>query len=265
MIRATVWAEPLGQMSAHPALRALQEAERARIFTHYPEGIHRVICDGLVHELGAEGSVSTTTLDDCEQGLAPEVLAATDVLVWWSHGRNDELSDEAAERVVRCVRERGMGLIVLHSGIESKPFRQLMGTSCQTERWRHGDDYEAVWTVAPSHAISEGIAPVFVIPHEEMWCEFIDIPVPDDLVFISSFAGGEICRSGCCFRRGKGRIFYFRPGHEAHATFHQAEVRRILANAVRWAYTPAPSPAHFADRWEGKQGSLGWFQREAID
>jgi trehalose utilization protein len=263
MIRLTVWAEPLDEMSADPAIRALQELERARIRAHYPAGVHHVISDGLSRELGTDTHVSTATLVDREQGLAPEVLDTTDVLVWWSHARNDELSDEASDRVVRRVREYGMGLIVLHSGLESKPFRQLMGTSCQTERWRHGDDYEAVWTVEPSHEIAAGIPPVFVIPHEEMWCEFIDIPVPEDLVFISSFAGGEICRSGCCFHRGKGRIFYFRPGHEAHATFHQQEVQRILANAVRWAHTPTPSRARFAERWEGKEGPVGWFSAPA--
>jgi trehalose utilization protein len=127
------------------------------------------------------------------------------------------------------------------------------------ERWRQGDDAEAVWTVKPSHAIAQGVPPVFVIPREEMYAECVDIPEPDELVFISSFSGGEICRSGCCSHRGKGRIFYFRPGHEAHPTFHQPEVRRVVANATQWAYSPVLSPAIFDETWEVKQGEVGWF------
>ena len=54
-----------------------------------------------------------------------------------------------------------------------------------------------------------------------MYGEHFDIPAPDELVFVSWFPGGEVFRSGCCFRRGAGRIFYFRPGHETYPTYHQ--------------------------------------------
>ncbi|MGQ0603893.1 MAG: ThuA domain-containing protein, partial [Anaerolineales bacterium] len=53
---------------------------------------------------------------------------------------------------------------------------------------------------------------------------------------------GEVFRSGCCYRRGAGRIFYFRPGHETYPTYYQPEVLRVIANAVRWA-APAFAPA----------------------
>jgi trehalose utilization protein len=68
-----------------------------------------------------------------------------------------------------------------------------------------------------------------------MYGEFFDIPPPDELVFISSFSGGEVFRSGCCFKRGRGRIFYFSPGHETKPVFHQPEIRTVIANAVRWS------------------------------
>ena len=74
-----------------------------------------------------------------------------------------------------------------------------------------------------------------------MYGEFFDIPAPDELVFISWFAGGEVFRSGCTFKRGKGRIFYFRPGHETHPIYFDSNVRRVLGNAVRWA-TPTGAP-----------------------
>ena len=52
---------------------------------------------------------------------------------------------------------------------------------------------------------------------------------------VSWFKGGEIFRSGCCFYRGHGKIFYFRPGHETHPTYFHSGVRHVIANGVRWA------------------------------
>jgi trehalose utilization protein len=74
-----------------------------------------------------------------------------------------------------------------------------------------------------------------------MYGEFFDIPQPDELVFISWFEGGEVFRSGCTFHRGRGRIFYFRPGHETYPIYYDANVRRVLGNAVRWA-APTGAP-----------------------
>jgi trehalose utilization protein len=128
-----------------------------------------------------------------------------------------------------------MGLLVLHSGQGAKIFRRLLGTSCEMA-WRHGDR-ELLWTVDPGHPIARGVPHPVVIPEQEMYGEPFDIPAPDELVFISSFAGGEVFRSGCCFRRGRGRIFYFSPGHEEYPVYHQQEIRQILANAVEWAHS----------------------------
>jgi len=44
-----------------------------------------------------------------------------------------------------------------------------------------------------------------------------------------------VFRSGCCFRRGLGKIFYFRPGHETFPIYYQKEVLKVIENAVRWA------------------------------
>lgn len=58
---------------------------------------------------------------------------------------------------------------------------------------------------------------------------------PDELVFISWFEGGEVFRSGVCYHRGRGRVFYFRPGHEAFPVYHMPEIQRIIVNACHWA------------------------------
>jgi trehalose utilization protein len=199
--------------------------EAARI---YPQGIHAT----LAAVLAEAGEVRTATLAEPEHGLAPDVLDATDVLLWWGHTAHEQVADDVVTRVVERVLG-GMGLVVLHSGHFSKPFRRLMGTTCDL-RWRH-DERETVWTVAPGHPIAAGVPESFVIPEQEMYGEFFDVPAPEELVFISSFTGGEVFRSGCCWTRGRGRIFYFSPGHETNPVYHQPEVRRVLVNAVRWA------------------------------
>ncbi|MGL6280067.1 MAG: ThuA domain-containing protein, partial [Gaiella sp.] len=178
----------------------------------YPDGIHVAIAGALREVPGLE--VATATLADPELGLDAAALAATDVLVWWGHLAHDAVPDEVAERVRRRVLE-GMGLVVLHSAHHAKPFRLLMGTSCNL-RWREGDDRELVWVVDPGHPIAEGLPAVIPLEAHEMYGELFDIPAPDELVLISSFSGGEVFRSGCCFRRGRGRIFYFGPGHETY-------------------------------------------------
>ncbi len=128
-----------------------------------------------------------------------------------------------------------MGLIVLHSGHFSKIFRKLMGTTCNLWWREHEEENTRLWVTAPSHPIANGLPEYFELPHEEMYGEFFDIPAPDDLVFVSWFDGGEIFRSGCCFTRGHGRIFYFQPGHETFPTYYDENVQKVLANAVRWA------------------------------
>ena len=221
----------------------------------YPEGIHATIADSLRVALGAGARVQTATLAEPDHGLPDSVLDAADVVVWWGHLAHDEVSDELARRVQDRVLD-GMGLVVLHSGHYSKPFRLLMGTSCGL-RWREADDRELVWTVSPGHPIAAGIPAVIPIERHEMYGEFFDIPAPDELIFISSFSGGEVFRSGCCFKRGKGRIFYFSPGHETYPIYHDPIVQRVLANAVGWAGADAPSAVVVGV----EESARGWFER----
>jgi len=144
-----------------------------------------------------------------------------------------EVQDEIVERIQQRILN-GMGLIVLHSGHFSKIFRRMMGTNCSL-KWREVGERERLWVVSPGHPIAEGLGEYFEIPHTEMYGEFFDIPKPDELVFISWFQGGEVFRSGCAYYRGKGKVFYFRPGHETFPIYYQEEVQRVLINAVRWA------------------------------
>jgi trehalose utilization protein len=147
------------------------------------------------------------------------------------------VNDDLVDRVHRRVLE-GMGLVALHSAHASKIFRRLMGTSCML-RWREAAERERVWLVDPSHPIVNGLTDEFFeIERSEMYGEHFDIPTPDELFAISWFEGGEVFRSGCTWRRGKGKVVYFSPGHETFPIYQNGNVQRIIANAVRWA---APS------------------------
>lgn len=197
----------------------------------YPDGIHNAIAGYLNTQDGIEAG--TATLDEPQHGLTDEVLNATDVLIWWGHMSHDEVSDEVVQKVHNRVLD-GMGLIVLHSGHFSKIFKSLMGTSCDL-KWREIGEKERLWVVEPGHPIADGIGEYIELPHEEMYGERFDIPAPDTLVFVSWFAGGEVFRSGCCYNRGKGKIFYFRPGHESLPTYHNPDIQKVIGNAVKWA------------------------------
>jgi trehalose utilization protein len=197
---------------------------------NYPNGIHGAIADFLKDD---QNNVKTATLDDADHGLTDEVLAETDVLVWWGHKAHDEVKDEIVEKVQKRVLE-GMGLVVLHSGHFSKIFKKLMGTTCDL-KWREVGEKERLWVVDPTHPIAEGLGQYIDLEQEEMYGEHFDIPTPDELIFISWFEGGEVFRSGCTYKRGKGKIFYFRPGHETYKTYYNDEIQRVIKNGVKWA------------------------------
>ena len=218
-IRVTVWNE------------YRHEKESPEIAAIYPQGIHSAIAAYLSAQPGFE--VRTATLDEPQHGLTEEVLANTDVLTWWGHKAHGDVQDEIVDRVQLRVL-KGMGLIVLHSGHFSKVFKRLMGTSCSL-KWREIGEKNRLWVTLPGHPIVEGLGEYFEIPHTEMYGEFFDIPQPDELVFISWFQGGDVFRSGCCFHRGRGKIFYFQPGHETLPIYYHKEVMHVIANGVRWA------------------------------
>jgi trehalose utilization protein len=218
-IQVTVWGE------------FRHEKRNPKVAAHYPKGMHETIAAFL--RADPDLVVGTATLDEPEHGLTQEVLDRTDVLTWWGHMAHGDVSDAVVDRVRRRVLE-GMGLVVLHSGHFSKIFKALMGTTCSL-KWREADDKERLWTVDMSHPIAQGLGEHFEIPAEEMYGEPFGIPTPDEVVFISWFTGGEVFRSGCTWRRGHGKVFYFRPGHETYPTYHHPQVQRVITNAVRWA------------------------------
>jgi trehalose utilization protein len=230
-IRVTVWNEGRHEKQ-NPAVARL-----------YPEGIHGALAAYLRSK---DCAVRTATLDEPEHGLSESVLVETDVLLWWGHMAHSEVQDEIVDRVHQQVLA-GMGLIALHSAHFSKIFQKLMGTTCNL-KWREAGELERLWVVAPGHPIAAGLGEYFEIEQEEMYGEYFDIPAPEQLVFLSWFEGGEVFRSGCCYQRGRGRVFYFRPGHETYPTYDHPQVQQVIYNAVTWAAPGERSALAFGHR-----------------
>ncbi len=217
MIRVLVWNE------------YRHEIKSEKVRAVYPNGIHEAIADFLRCD---DISVKTAYLDQENCGITKEVLDETDVIIWWGHMAHGLVPDSVAALVKDAVLS-GMGAIFLHSAHHSKPFKQLMGTSANLT-WRESGDAEILWVIEPSHPITQGIDRYFTLPHEETYGEPFVIPTPDKLLFIGSFSGGEVFRSGCLYERGCGKIFYFQPGHETFPTFYDANVQTVIRNATRF-------------------------------
>lgn len=222
----------------------------------YPGNLRAAIVEG-VQALDSKGELELTAahLDEADQGVPESLLASTDVLVWWGHARHGEVQDEVAERVKKHVHERGMGFICLHSGHYSKTFKAVLGATGHLKGgWREADDSESIRVCAPWHPIAEGVED-FVLPNEEMYGAPFDVPPPLEVIFQSRFSvDGATFPSGLVWTvgegidpeftsgpgnaknqgEGKGRVFYFRPGHESYPTYFDGNVRRVIYNGIRW-------------------------------
>jgi trehalose utilization protein len=227
-IRLTVWNENV------------HERENPVVAKIYPKGIHGCIAEALASN--EDLNVQTATLQDRDHGLTTSVLDETDVLIWWGHAAHGKVEDEIVERVIKRIWQ-GMGFIALHSSHYSKIFKRLMGTSCSLT-WREAGERERVWVCNPGHPIAQGIDRYFEIENAEMYGEPFAIPAPDEIVFISWYEGGEVFRSGCTWKRGNGKIFYFAPGHEVYPIYFNRDVQLVLRNAVHWA---APASGRWID------------------
>jgi trehalose utilization protein len=237
-LRVTIWNENV------------HERKNPIVAKIYPTGIHGCIADALkidngvagVANAGSELQMRTATLDQRDHGLGEKVLDETDVLIWWGHAAHAKVKDAIVDRVLKRVWE-GMGFVALHSSHYSKIFKRLMGTSCSLT-WREAGEKERVWVCNPGHPIARGINRYFEIENTEMYGEPFAIPSPDEIVFISWYEGGDVFRSGCTWKRGNGKIFYFAPGHEMYPIYFNPGVQRVLRNAVCWA---APDSGKWID------------------
>ena len=109
---------------------------------------------------------------------------------------------------------------------------------CVFPAWRADGAPSHVTTLLPQHPIAAGLPEKWDILQTEMYGEPFHVPTPDEVVFEEKWDKGEHFRSGCVWKVGKGRVFYFRPGHETYPVYKQAEPLRVIENAVRWLGRP---------------------------
>ena len=226
-IRVTVWSEGLDPVNEPKAVAV------------YPDDINTVIGGFLAENEDME--ITLHNIREPENGLTQETIDNTNVLVWWGHMYQDEVSDKVAARVAEAVLN-GMGLLLLHSSMGAKPARVLLGKCSNTGKYREIGERERVWVVDRSHPVVAGLEKEYIeVEKTEMYGEPYGIPNPDNTVFISWFEGGEVLRSGVSWHRGAGKIFFFAPGHEEYPIYYDGEIQKVIRNCVRWL-CPINSP-----------------------
>ena len=231
--------------AALPQLHAATKPRRVVVWAEgtapadkvYPADVNTAIAEGL-KELLPEWKVETAGIADPEQGCSAESLNACDVLIWWGHKRHGDVRDEYVDRIVRRVKEEGMGFISVHSSHFAKPNKRLMGTPCSWKAYVIDGCKLKVVVTDPNHPLAKGVKD-FTLPQVERYSEPYAVPTPESVPFkgVYLYPNGkeEPVRVGLCWTIGKGRMFYFAPGHETYRDFYLDQVRRIFANAVVWA------------------------------
>jgi trehalose utilization protein len=213
-------------------IRVLAWSELSEPKDVYPNGISGALGEHLRGLPDME--VRTASLNDTDQGVSEAALAQTDVLIWFGHVKHGQVSQEGVDRILRHVKERGMGYLPLHSSHYSKPLKQLTGTSGSWRTYVENGKPARLIVVDPSHPIVQGIED-FTIPKEEWYGEPYEVPTPEAVVLVGLYdEGREVARDGITWSIGNGRVFYFRPGHETYPIYFMPPVRRIIENGVRW-------------------------------
>ncbi len=252
----------------------------------YDDFLGNQIADHLRTQDGL--SVTSVSLDDPEQGLSDEILNNCDVLIWWGHVRQAEVTPETGKRIVSRIVSGHLNLVSLHSAHWSTPFVEAMNERTRRDAEQTHEDSEIRYVPPPQrytlpkyedrvtpyarirkfpdgkeaaevhfpyccfpayrndgkpstvrvlqrdHPIVQGVPDRFEIAHTEMYDEPFHVPEPDEVILEECWATGEWFRSGMVWRLGRGRVFYFRPGHETFPVYKQEWPLKILANAVRW-------------------------------
>ena len=251
-----LWALALvspAQVEAKQKIRVLIWSERTEPAEVYPEGINGVFVSFLKGEKDMQAKAAN--LSDPEQGVSEETLANTDVLVWFGHRKHAEVSAESIDRVLRHVRERGMGYLPIHSSHYAKPFQKILEEIAakrgkpldpaqkpgQWAKVKNEGKPELIHVLTPNHPIAKGVKD-FTIPKTETYWGPLNAPEPDVKILEGRYEGGmQDGMDGLLYQYGKGKVFYFRPGHETYPIYFQAEVQQVLKNAMRFLASRKPA------------------------
>jgi len=261
----------------------------------YDNFLGNAIADYLSKQPGL--TVRSTSLSVAGKGIADNQLDGCQVLIWWGHVRQAEITAEEGKAIVARIKRGQLSLIALHSAHWSTPFVEAMNerarmdaerafpaSSGQTiefeeiapprrytvpERdapltprftarkfpdgvtrvsihlpyccfpaYRPDGKPSTIFTRMRNHPIAAGLPAQFSLPSTEMYDEPHHVPEPDAVIFEERWPTGDWFRSGCVWELGKGKVFYFRPGHETYPVYKQPTALKVIENAVRWLAAP---------------------------
>ncbi|MEI7730781.1 MAG: ThuA domain-containing protein [Verrucomicrobiota bacterium] len=212
-------------------------SERTAPTNVYPKDINGAIAEGLQGLAGWE--IITANIDQPEQGLSDALLKQCDVLIWWGHKRHKQVKPELIQKIEQRVKADGMGFMALHSSHFAEPYKAIMGTKCSWAEYKADGTSVKITVKEPNHPIAQGVPKEFDLPKIERYGEPFQVPTPEAVVFEGMYKkpNGETAmgRMAMCWTMGKGKVFYFTPGHETYDDFFRPEVRQIMKNAVQWA------------------------------
>lgn len=219
-------------MANQEKVRVIAWSEFTEPKSVYPTGIHGCLAE---HLNACEGiTAKTAFIDDPDQGVSEAALNEADVLIWFGHVRHGQVTDATVNRVVKHVKERGMGFLGLHSTHFARPYKALMGTECSWRAYVENGKSGYIKVAAPEHPIARGVSD-FTIPKEEWYGEPYAVPKAEAVILVGIYDDyTEVARDALVWTVGNGRVFYFRPGHETFPIYHIPEVKRIIENGVRW-------------------------------
>ncbi|MEJ7618463.1 MAG: ThuA domain-containing protein [Pyrinomonadaceae bacterium] len=253
MLCALLCLVPVGAMAAPKKIRVLLWSEQTEPRDIYPTGISGALADHL-NKMPNMDAV-TATLTDEGAGVADAALAQTDVLIWFGHKKHGEVPDDAVDRIVRHVRERGMGFIALHSSHYSKPLKKLLNATGSWSSYVNFAKPERIWVVLPSHPIAKGVSD-FTIPREEIYTEPYDVPEPEAVIAEGTWETGHRNREVMTWTLDKGRMVYIRAGHEEYPIFLMPQMQRLVANSVEWSAGRTKAPKGAARRDAGPAATV---------
>lgn len=97
----------------------------------YPSFLGQYIADYLKRQPGL--LVESVSLNHPEKGLSKQVLDACDVLVWWGHVRNGDVSFDESRPVVERIKAGKLSMLALHSAHWATPFVLAMHERAQQD------------------------------------------------------------------------------------------------------------------------------------
>jgi trehalose utilization protein len=223
--KVVVWSE--GTANVDPASKKV-----------YPNDINTAIAEGLAPLESQGWQILKASINDPDQGLRDDLLNSTAVLIWWGHKRHGDVSDDLVNKITQRVKDGNMGFIGTHSCHFAKPFKKLMGTACSWREYVDDGTSAEIIVKEPNHPICKGVK-TFKLPHIERYGEPFGVPVPESVplegLYTKPDGKTESARMGLCWTVGKGRVFYFTPGHETYNDYYRPEIRQVFVNAVQWA------------------------------